>query len=178
MKAKLIKLAILLDIIYLAMSFIPMTLAQSINNEDLMTRVVLDTSMKPDNSPGVIIDPKTLKNAGAETAFANYMLQVLAGGLITVAAPVAIIIIAIAGLFAVVSHGDSKLIDRAKKTLTWAVIGLVIIIFSWVIVKTTIEVVLTVNNSPTSQTSGQTGTTTTPSGTSEGGVGTEAPATP
>lgn len=155
MKSIFLKSVVILNIIYLAMSFVPMTFAQTISNNDLMTRVVLDTSMKPENSPGVIIDPKTLETAGAETAFANYMLQVLAGGLITVAAPVAIIIIAIAGLFAVVSHGDQKLIDRAKKTLTWAIIGLVVIIFSWVIVRTAIEVVLTVNNSPSSQTGAQ-----------------------
>ena len=155
MKSNILKLAIILNIIYLAISFVPLAHADAFSNDDLMTRIVLDPTLKPDNSPGVVVDPKTLDSAGAETAFANYMLQVLAGGLITVAAPVAIIIIAISGLFAVVSHGDQKLIDRAKSTLTWAIIGLVIIIFSWVIVRTTIEVVLTVNNSPSSQTSGQ-----------------------
>lgn len=123
-------------------------LAQGLNSEDLQARIVLDPSLKPDNSPGVVVNPETLEKSGAETAFANYMLQVLAGGLITVAAPVAIIIIAIAGIFAVVSHGDQKLIDRAKKTLTWAIIGLIVIIFAWVIVRTTIEVVLSVNNAP------------------------------
>lgn len=137
-------------------------LAQGLNSEDLQARIVLDPSLKPDNSPGVVVNPETLKSAGAETAFANYMLQVLAGGLITVAAPVAVIIIAISGLFAVVSHGDQKLIDRAQKTLTWAVIGLIVIIFAWVIVRTTIEVVLSVNNAPGSTTGQQSSTPAAP----------------
>ena len=137
-------------------------LAQGLNSEDLQARIVLDPNLKPENSPGVVVNPETLKSAGAETAFANYMLQVLAGGLITVAAPVAVIIIAISGLFAVVSHGDQKLIVRAKKTLTWAVIGLIVIIFAWVIVRTTIEVVLSVNNAPGSTTGQQSSTPAAP----------------
>ena len=127
-------------------------LAQGLNSEDLQARIVLDPNLKPENSPGVVVNPETLKSAGAETAFANYMLQVLAGGLITVAAPVAVIIIAISGLLAVVSHGDQKLIVRAQKTLTWAVIGLIVIICAWEIVRTTIEVVVSVNNAPGSTT--------------------------
>jgi hypothetical protein len=143
------KFATALVSILLGLTLLPaVSAAQILTPQDLQARIVLDPNLKPENSPGVVVNPETLKSAGAETAFANYMLQVLAGGLITVAAPVAVIIIAISGLFAVVSHGDQKLIVRAKKTLTWAVIGLIVIIFAWVIVRTTIEVVLSVNNAP------------------------------
>jgi lysylphosphatidylglycerol synthetase-like protein (DUF2156 family) len=124
-----------------------------VENSDLMARMTLDPSLKPDHSPGVIIGQDTLNTAGAETAFANYTLQVLAGGLISVAAPVAIIIIAIAGLIAVVSHGDQKLIDRAKKTLTWAIIGLLLIIFSWIIVRATISLIIDANSDAPAATS-------------------------
>lgn len=151
--------------------YAPAASAANIPANDLMARIVLDPNLKPENSPGVVVNPETLEKAGAETAFANYMLQVLAGGLITVAAPVAIIIIAIAGLIAVVSHGDQKLIDRAKKTLTWAVIGLIVIIFAWVIVRTTIEVVLSVNNAPGGQTTGQQTPPPADSGPKAGGSG-------
>ncbi len=147
----------LLTLLFLGILIIPQSIAfaSALQTEDLMTRVILDPALKPDNSPGVVIGNDTLGNAGAEAAFGNYVLQVVAGGLITVAAPVAIIIIAIAGLIATVSHGDQGLIDKAKKTLTWAVIGLVIIIFSWVIVKAVISVVLMSNQTaPASTTNG------------------------
>ncbi len=137
-------------------------------------RITLDTSLKPDNSPGVFISQDTLKQQGSEAYFGNYLLQVLAGALITVAAPVAIIVIAIAGLIAVVSHGDQALIGKAKKTVQWAVIGLLIIIFSWVIIRTTISIVFTTNsnqpatNSSTSGSPGS-GAATPPKSTSSTG---------
>ncbi len=146
-------------------------MAIPLDNQDLMTRVVLDPNLKPDNSPGVIIGTETLAKSGAEAAFGNYVLQIIAGGLITVAAPVAIIIIAISGLIAVVSHGEQALIDKAKKTLTWAIIGLIVIIFSWVIVKAVISVVISANSNPTTQT----GTPPSTQGAGTGNVPSQAP---
>lgn len=150
-------------------------LASPLYNSDLQARIVLDPALKPDNSPGAIISQETLKGAGSEAYFGNYMLQLLAGALITVAAPIAIIIIAIGGLFAVISHGDPGLMGKAKKTVEWAVIGLIIIIFSWVIIRTTLSIIITTNsnNKPgtgTSQT-GATGGSSAP-----GGSGAQAPA--
>lgn len=136
----------------------PIAFAAPIQHQNLLAIVTLDPAMKPDNSPGVIFGEGELKKAGAEGAFGNYVLQMLAGGLITLAAPVAIIIIAIAGLIAVISHGNQGLMDKAKKALTYAVIGLVIIIFSWVIIRGVISLVISTNlNQPTSSTSGATG---------------------
>lgn len=126
-----------------------MAMAAPLHHDNLLARVTLDPSMKPENSPGVIIDSKTLSNQGAEASFGNYLLQMLAGGLITIAAPVAIIIIAISGLMYVVSHGDQTIMDKAKKALTWAIIGLIVIIFSWVIVQTTISIVISTNQTQT-----------------------------
>lgn len=121
----------------------------SFNSQDLQTRIILDDSLKPDNSPGVnfankqdLIDNK--KNS--ETQFGNYLLQTLAGGLITVAAPIAIIIIAVSGLMMVTAQGNQGKLDKAKQTLTQAIIGLVIIIFSWVIVKAALNAVISVNS--------------------------------
>lgn len=164
-----IKLIIITAITMFCMSLPFLVLADSpLSNQDLMTRVTLDPTLKPDNAPGVIIGEDTLNEAGAETAFANYTLQMLAGGLITVAAPIAIIIIAIAGLLAVVSHGDQKLIDKAKKTLTWAIIGLILIIFSWIIVRTTISIVIEANPSASTSSQGS-GAPSTPADTNSPG---------
>jgi hypothetical protein len=151
MNKKILKLVLAILSLTIWMTGLGTAMAVPLDNHDLMTRVVLDPNLKPDNSPGVIIGTETLSKNGAEAAFGNYVLQIIAGGLITVAAPVAIIIIAISGLIAVVSHGDQGLIDKARKTLTWAIIGLIVIIFSWVIVKAVISVVISANSNPTTQ---------------------------
>jgi hypothetical protein len=127
-------------------AFSTSTLLAPLYNSDLQARITLDSSLKPDNSPGVIIDPATFSKPGGEAAAGNYLLQLLAGALISIAAPVAIVIIAISGLFAVVSHGDQGMMDKAKKALTWAVIGLIVIIFSWVVIRTVVSLVLTANS--------------------------------
>lgn len=149
--------------------------AAPLYNSDLQARITLDTNLKPDNSPGVIIDPASLTKSGGEAAYANYILQMLAGALISIAAPVAIIIIAVAGLIAVVSHGDQGLIDKAKKTLVWAVIGLIVIIFSWVIIRTVVSLVLTANVAPTTTTNSSTAPN---SSAGTGGAQGGAPVTP
>ena len=125
--------------------------AAPLYNSDLQARITLDNSLKPDNSPGVIIDPAALTKPGGEAAAGNYLLQLLAGALISIAAPVAIVIIAISGLFAVVSHGDQGMMDKAKKALTWAIIGLITIIFSWVIIRTVVSLILTANSNQNTQ---------------------------
>ena len=145
--------------------------------KDLMARLTLDNSFKPENSPGEIIASKDLQGESGSAVFGNYLLQVMAGALISIAAPIAIVIIAIAGLIATVSHGDDGLIKRAKDTLKWAVIGLIVIIFSWVIVRTTISIVQQTNsNQPnTTNSSSTTGQNPAPGEGKAGGEGTLPP---
>lgn len=144
-KTKLILIS-LLSFLSIFTFVIPQTFATSFQNSQLIARLTLDPNLKPQNSPGVIIGQETLKKEGSETALINYTLQVLAGALINLAAPIAIIIIAISGLYAVISHGNQSLIEKAKKTLQWAVIGLVIIIFSWVIIRTVLTIIIDANS--------------------------------
>jgi ABC-type multidrug transport system permease subunit len=127
-------------------------------NQDLQTRIILNDNLRPDNSPGIAIG-NTLKTAGAESAFGSYILQLFAGSLITVAAPVAIIIIALSGLLYTTARGNQAQMEKAKKALTFAITGLVIIILAWVIVRGVISAVLSINANPSSSTST---TTTTP----------------
>lgn len=130
-----------------------------------IAQLKLDSNLKPGNSPDVIIE------GGNVADYGNYFLQLIAGSLIYLAAPVAIIIIAVAGLLAVISSGDSGMVEKAKGTLKWAVVGLVIIIFSWIIISAIISLVF--NSTPSDQTT--TGDQTTeqsqqPGGQSEGGA--------
>ena len=170
-------LLIILTLINLAQ--MPIVLAAPISHGNLVAIVKLDNSMKPSNSPGIVFGKDQLKEKGPEGAFGNYLLQMLAGGLITLAAPVAIIIIAISGLLAVVSSGTPGLIEKAKKSLTYAIIGLIIIIFSWVVIRAVISLAISTNqNQPAATTQG--GQTQTPAGPSGavGGISKEAEAPP
>ena len=65
---------------------------------------------------------------------ANIILQMIAGSLIYAAGPIAVLMIAFGGFRYVTSHGDQNQMEEAKKTIVWAVIGLIVIIISWAIV--------------------------------------------
>jgi hypothetical protein len=60
--------------------------------------------------------------------------------------------LAIGGFRYVISHGDQTQMEAAKKNITWAIIGLLVILVSWIIVSNVIKVV--------TQTAVQTPTTT------------------
>ena len=178
----------LLTIIFLInLSILPLAFASSLDNstqnQDLQTRIFLDNNYKPANSPGITFTPdaqKALKDGtGNEAIFSNFILQMLAGALISVAAPVAVIIIAIAGFMAVSARGNQAQLDKAKQTLTHAIIGLLIIIFSWVIVKAVISAVLSTNSSQPGTTQGGAAAPATPAnGGVAGGGSAAAPCVP
>ena len=84
------------------------------------------------------------KVTGNVADYGNYFLQLTAGGLLYLAAPVAVLFIAIGGFRYVISHGDQNQMEGAKKTLEWAIIGLVIIILAWAIVRAVIGAITSV----------------------------------
>ncbi len=63
------------------------------------------------------------------------VLQIIAGGLLYFAAPIAIIMIVIGASTLVMGSHENEKIDQAKKHLTWTIIGLLAIIFSYSIVR-------------------------------------------
>lgn len=70
------------------------------------------------------------------------ILQILAGGLLYFAAPLAIILIGIAAITMIVGGAETDKVDQAKKNLTWTVLGLLIIIMSYSIVRAVITYVV------------------------------------
>lgn len=70
------------------------------------------------------------------------ILQILAGGLLYFAAPLAIILIGIASITMIVGGAETDKVDQAKKNLTWTVLGLLIIIMSYSIVRAVITYVV------------------------------------
>jgi len=137
-------------------------------------QVTLPIQYKPQYAPDV---PVKVSGANTGADFVNFLLQLIANALIGIAAPIAILIIAIAGLLAVISHGNTALQGKVKKTISGAVIGLVIIILSWAIIQAIISFALqatgNINATPT-QTQTQS-TSTTQNGPGSGGSGNTIP---
>jgi hypothetical protein len=92
----------------------------------------LPDELKPSNVP-FDIDIGQTKDPGVTQI--QYILQVIAGALLYVAAPLAVLMIAMIGFNLALGSGSAEKIEAAKKTLTWAVLGLVIIILSYALVK-------------------------------------------
>ena len=67
--------------------------------------------------------------------------QILAGALLYLAAPLAVIAIGMTAFNMVINSGSSEKVETAKKQLTWAVLGLVLIILSYATIKFVIEFV-------------------------------------
>jgi hypothetical protein len=80
---------------------------------------------------------------GNRAAPINVILQLIAGSLIYAAGPAAVLMIAIGGFRYVVSHGDTTQMEGAKKTIMWAIIGLLVIIVSYAIVTNIINIAST-----------------------------------
>ena len=80
----------------------------------------------------------TLPTEGSNSG--NVILQLIAGSLIYAAGPVAVLMIAIGGFRYVTSHGETTQMEAAKKTILWAIIGLLVIIVSYAIVRNIIDI--------------------------------------
>lgn len=70
------------------------------------------------------------------------VLQIIAGGLLYFAAPIAVILIANTAFTMVTGGADSEKIEQAKKSLTWTIIGLLLIILSYSIVRFVIGLII------------------------------------
>lgn len=117
-------------------------------NGSLIAQVITDQSLRP----GYAVNIDTSKSTN-RAAVGNTILQLIAGSLIYAAGPLAVLMIAVGGFRYVISHGDQTQMESAKKTITMAVIGLLIIIVSYVIVSN----VISISQSAGSQTTQGTG---------------------
>lgn len=119
-------------VIFMALLSIPLAVMAAGNN--LLAQVQIDPTLKPQFAPSIE------STSGDRTAPVNIVLQLIAGSLIYAAGPIAVLMIAIGGLRYVTSRGDQNAMEEAKKTILWAVIGLVVIILSFAIVTNVISV--------------------------------------
>lgn len=124
----------LLTIIGLTLAIMAATLPAA------MAQVEINPDLHPQYAPE--ISSPNVKNAAD---YGNFLLQLVAGGLLYLAGPTAILFIALAGLRYVTAHGDQNQLEGAKKTLTWAIIGLVVVIFAFAVVRIIISTTLNIN---------------------------------
>jgi outer membrane murein-binding lipoprotein Lpp len=72
------------------------------------------------------------------------ILQIIAGGLLYFAAPIAVIMLVLASSMLIIGGSETEKVDQAKKNITWIIVGLLAIIFSYSIVRILIELILRV----------------------------------
>ena len=98
-------------------------------------------NIRPENEPFALKDSAFSENNGAGGAI--IVLQILAGGLLYFAAPLAIIFVTMAGIQMTIGGAESEKLEQAKKHLTWSIIGLLLIIFSYSAVRALLKFVFT-----------------------------------
>ena len=79
------------------------------------------------------LDPKSALCTGDPDAVPKF-IKTLVNGLLFVLGAVSIVVIIFAGIFYTTSIGDSAMITKAKNTLLYAVIGLIVAISAYAIV--------------------------------------------
>lgn len=99
--------------------------------------VKLDPTLKPEFAANI---PGAADSSGRATA-ANLILQLIAGSLIYIAGPVAVFMIVVGGVRYIISRGDQTQMEEAKKNITWAIIGLLVIAISFIIVSNVISLI-------------------------------------
>jgi len=101
---------------------------------------------KPINAPGYGVDYNAESSALMTRSLTNAILQTIAGALLYFAAPVAVFSIAQSAFTITMSGADTEKLGQGKKHLTWAIIGLVTIIFSFSVVKILISSIVGMGN--------------------------------
>ncbi len=100
--------------------------------------VRIDGAFKPINAPDAI-------NQNYTSDTVNAFIQFIAGSLIEITAGISIFILVIAGYVFVTAGGDQGRVDKAKEIVKYTIFGMLLVILSFVIVKTIISLLLEVD---------------------------------
>lgn len=101
-----------------------------ISNSVIFAQVTLPERFRPSQAP--ILKEKG-KNFDVESL--SYIIQIISSTLLYAAGSIAVILIVFNGFRYVTAAGQSDAIDNAKKSITWTIVGLLVAIFSIVIVQ-------------------------------------------
>ncbi|MDP2642376.1 MAG: hypothetical protein Q8P62_00850 [Candidatus Peregrinibacteria bacterium] len=97
---------------------------------------------RPLNEPFSIGKDLNKTNGGNTTTETIVFLQILAGGLLYFAAPLAIILIVMTGFNMAFQGAETEKIEESKRSLTWIALGLLLIILSYSLVRIIINAAL------------------------------------
>ncbi|MFA5820614.1 MAG: pilin [Candidatus Gracilibacteria bacterium] len=115
----------------------------SLFTAQITSAYAIPNAYAPENTP---FAPKELDfNSGINKApsfYLNLILQIIAGGLLYVVAPFTVIMIALAAFNMVMGGDDPEKVGNAKKALMWAVLGLILVILSYSLVKNIISIAI------------------------------------
>lgn len=76
------------------------------------------------------IDPEAADFSGLETVVSNFLgLATALGGML------AVVMLFIGGFKYITSRGDPKGVDAARNTITWAIVGLVLIVVAYLVLR-------------------------------------------
>lgn len=104
----------------------------------------IPNELQPQNTPlkglnQTITQQVTQSGQDGAVKGANIVLQYMANLLLFFAAPLAVLFIARAGADYAFAFGEDSKIESAKRELTWSLVGLVLVMFSYVIVRVIIQ---------------------------------------
>jgi len=105
----------------------------------------MDSSFKPINEP-FGLETENIKTGEDSASFTILVLQIFSGALLYFAAPIAVIMIIVAGMTMIFSAETPDAVGKSKKALVWTIFGLLLIILSYSIVKIIIQAVIDVGN--------------------------------
>lgn len=105
---------------------------------------------EPNNTP--FTNEKIKYETNSADVITNMILQIIAGGLLYFAAPVAIISIGMAAFTITIYGNEPDKLGNGEKHLTWAIIGLIIIILSYSAVRLVIGFTLQAGTPPAGST--------------------------
>ncbi len=87
-------------------------------------------------SPGVGITLPTAAETGLSAKSLDQILSGFLGWLLLVAGMIALISFVVSGIMYLVSTGDENMIGRAKKSMLFSILGVVVVLAGYAIVKT------------------------------------------
>lgn len=112
--------------------------------------VTLDDSLRPDNLPTYDFDAVVENSEGSPETAATQSIILFVGNLVSqvllFAGAVAIIFVLVSGGTYIFAFGDDTKIDKGKRGLLWALLGLVIIMLSYAITRGVISIILRVDS--------------------------------
>ena len=108
----------------------------------------------PKNTPLREFNKDLLENSKTEgseigSVAVNRFLQFVANGLLYIAAPLAILFVAHGGQNYAFAFGEEGKLSAAKRQIMWALIGLVLILSSYLIIQLVLQTVVSIPGSPT-----------------------------